>query len=60
MKRVSAKLKKKLKAGKDAAIRKMRGKYKQLDLMKALIASRAQDRQSREKLTPALARRPLL
>jgi len=60
MKRVSAKSNKKLKTRKDAAIAKMRGKYKHLDLMNALIASRAQRSTSREQLTPALARRPLL
>jgi hypothetical protein len=59
MKRVSAKLKKKSKVRKDA-IGKMRGKCKHLDLMQALIASRAQDRQSWEKVAPAVARRALL
>jgi len=48
---------KKLKAKKGAAIRKMRGKYKHLDLMSALLESRAEDRQSPAHLTAAVAHR---
>ena len=45
MKRVPPKAKKKSKAKKVAAIRRLRGKYKHLDLMKELSESRKQDRQ---------------
>jgi hypothetical protein len=45
MKPVSPKAKKKPKASESAAIRKMRGKYKHLDLMKELTRSRRDDRQ---------------
>jgi len=45
MKRVPPKGKKK-KANKGAAIRSHRGKYQHLDLMRALMESRIQDRQS--------------
>ena len=46
MKHVPLKAKKKSKAKKAAAIRRLRGKYKHLDLMNALMESRAQERQS--------------
>ena len=46
MKQVAPKVKNKSWAEKAVAIRKMRGKYKHLDLMNALIESRIQDRQS--------------
>src|SRR6266568_7884239 len=54
MKRVPPKAKKKSKAKKAAAIRRLRGKYKHLDLMKELKKSRKEDRQ-RER---ARARKP--
>ena len=54
MKRVPPKSKKKSKSKKSAAIRKTRGKYKHLDLMKELKKSRKEDRQ-RER---ARARKP--
>ncbi len=45
MKQVPPKAKKKSKARKAAIIRSLRGKYKRLDLMTALMDSRIQDRQ---------------
>jgi len=46
VKRVPPKAKKKSKPKKAAVIRSLRGKYKHLDLMSALVESRWQDRQS--------------
>jgi hypothetical protein len=46
MKRVPAKGKKKSKGKKSCTTRSLRGKYKHLDLMNALMKSRAQERQS--------------
>jgi hypothetical protein len=49
MKRVPPKAKKKSRPQKPAAIRSLRGKYKQLDLMKELKKSRNEDRQRESK-----------
>jgi len=57
MKRGRPRPTKKLKAKKGAAIRKMRGKCKHLDLMNALLEWRAEDRQSPAHLTAAMAHR---
>jgi hypothetical protein len=46
MKRVPPKAKKKSKPKKPAVVRSVRGKYKHLDLINALMESRIQDRQS--------------
>jgi hypothetical protein len=45
MKRVPPKAEKKSKPKKAAAMRSLRGKYKHLDLVKALVTSRIQDRE---------------
>jgi hypothetical protein len=44
MKRVRPKAKKKSTAKKSAAVRALRGKYKHLDLMKALVEARREER----------------
>jgi hypothetical protein len=44
MRRVPPKAKKKSKTKKPAAIRSLRGKYKHLDLMKALVEARREER----------------